>query len=61
MKVIVTKKGAELACNDWEEGQEITCHENIGNHFIEVGYATEPGKEAKTDSEEVKQSKTKKK
>ncbi|MES2382463.1 MAG: hypothetical protein V4538_15555 [Bacteroidota bacterium] len=62
MKVIITKQGAALECNHWTEGQEIDCHENVGNHFIDQGYAVMPGDEVEVKKEdEVKQPKTKKK
>ena len=44
--------------NDWIEGQEIDCHENIGNMFIKDGIAIDPNNPIE---EEVKQIKTKKK
>lgn len=60
MKVIITKLGASLPSNDWEEGQEIECHENLAAHFIETGIAEDPEGESRTPKQkELKTSKQK--
>lgn len=61
MKLFVTEKGAKMKSNKWIEGQEIECHENIGNLFITKGIAV-ASLEPKKDKEEDKDKpKTKKK
>ena len=57
-KLIVTKKGSEVKGNDWKEGQEITCHENIAKLFIKNGWAKLEGAE---EPKEVKSKTTTKK
>lgn len=52
-KLIVTKKGSEVKGNDWKEGQEITCHENIAELFVKNGWAKS------SDGEETKDVKSK--
>jgi hypothetical protein len=51
VKLFVTKKGSELKTNNWKEGQEIECHENLANDFLKNGLVQE--------QKEVKQIKTK--
>lgn len=53
MKVIVTEKGAKMKSNNWIEGQEIECHENIGNYFIEKGIAKNIGDEFFSENNQV--------
>ena len=58
--LIVTKKGSELKQNSWEEGQVITCHENLAEMFIENGFCVNPNDLPK-DEAEIKTTKTTKK
>lgn len=58
-KVIVTAKGAALKCNHWSEGEVIECHENVANHFIEIGFAAEIGTESAPLKETLKPKKSK--
>ena len=59
-KVYVTKKGSEMPSNKWEEGDEISVHENIAELFITRGIATRT-EITKSDSESLeKPLKTKK-
>lgn len=57
-KVIITAKGASLKTNNWEEGQEINCHENLATDFIERGLATDP--DAVKEEPKAKEPKAKK-
>jgi hypothetical protein len=50
-KLIVTKKGADLKHNDWIEGQEITCHENLAEMFKENGFCVDLNEEKINTSE----------
>lgn len=43
--------------NDWIEGQEIDCHENLAKMFIEDGIASDPNEIIQV----IEQPKTKKK
>lgn len=54
-KVFVTKKGSEMKSNNWKEGQEINVHENIAEHYIKNGIASdEPIEDSKKDSKNKK-------
>ena len=58
MELFVTKKGAELKSNQWEEGQKIKCSETLGAYFIENGVASlEVEQEKKVAKPRVKQEK----
>lgn len=54
MKVFITEKGSKIKANNWSEGQEIECHENIGKHFIENGIAVASLEEKPKDKEKPK-------
>jgi len=58
MKVIVTKQGSEMKTNNWKEGQEIECHENLAKDFIKRGIAIDPNEVVK-EVEEPKKTKKK--
>lgn len=42
-----------MKSNNWIEGQEIECHENIGNYFIEKGIAKNIGDEFFSENNQV--------
>lgn len=60
-KVIITAKGASMKSNNWTEGQEVECHENLASLFIERGIAVKERQITEVKIEEPKRKKEKKK
>ena len=61
MKLIVTKKGAELKHNNWKEGQLIKCSTPLAEMFIKNGFVIDQESTPVIDEEKVKTPKTKNK
>ncbi len=43
-----------MKTNSWKEGQEISCHENIAEHFINKGIASDPEEKQNTNPKKPK-------